>query len=191
MLTPTPTIPRRSRRWHGKGRAESDEPTTRNEAGDSGGRGFDDVPVVREDGAGDPDDVLSVRQGRSPRAGAGRRAGAWVNTGEKLRFVGFPGRSLHRARTPTLAFRATPLPLGSKSEWILVALGPSPAPTGRAPPTKHGEALRSQVVLRTPSGYRRNAGSWKPVHAMAPRKNPNRHALAAPRTRSTTMAVTP
>ena len=66
---------------HGKVRAEFDKPTTRNKAGDTGGRGFDDVPIVRDGGAGDPDDVLSVRQGRSPRAGAGRRAGARVNTG--------------------------------------------------------------------------------------------------------------
>ena len=53
---------------HGKVRAELDKPTTRNKAGDSGGRGFDDVHIVRDGGAGDPDDVLSVLQERSARA---------------------------------------------------------------------------------------------------------------------------
>ena len=43
---------------HGKVRAEFDKPTTRNKAGDSGGRGLNAVPNVRDGGAGDPDDVL-------------------------------------------------------------------------------------------------------------------------------------
>ena len=84
---------------HGKVRAELDKPTTRMKAGDSGGRGLDAVPNVRDGGAGDPDDVLSVLQELSPRAGAGRRAGARVNAEKNCVSSGFPdGGTTVRAR---------------------------------------------------------------------------------------------
>jgi hypothetical protein len=111
-----------------------------------------------------PTKRFRVRRWRSPRAGAGYRAGSWVTSGRQQGFTKVPAGSHRRARLRNAEARlprsprghhaprrtersASPsLSLGSKLGWArrlcLAPPLPTPAACG-APPSDDGGALRS------------------------------------------------